>query len=67
MATVSEFKRYAVECKRWAAEAKTEEDRKALLELAHDWTLAAVRLEGTMSAADNETEPLLKRTGRIGS
>jgi hypothetical protein len=37
-------KQYAKECLRWAAEAETEEDRKALLDLARDWTLAAVRL-----------------------
>jgi hypothetical protein len=46
MATVSEYWQFADECLRWAAEAETEDDRKAFLELARDWTLAALRLEG---------------------
>jgi hypothetical protein len=45
VATIGEYKQYAKECLRWAAESKTEDDRKAFLELARAWTLAAMRLE----------------------
>jgi hypothetical protein len=63
MATVREYKQYAQECLRWAAEAKTEEDRKALLDLARDWTLAAMRLEGVIPPADKEANTPFRRTG----
>ena len=56
MATVSEYKQYANECLRWATEAETEEDRKALFDLARYWTLAALRLEGVMRANDKEAD-----------
>ena len=57
MTTVSEYKQYAKECLRWADEAETEEDRKALLDLARDWTLAAMRLEGVLLPEGVPTEP----------
>ena len=67
MATVSEYKQFAKECLRWAAEATTEEDRKAFLDLARDWTLAAVRLEeGAMLAADKENVPVVLRNRQAG-
>jgi hypothetical protein len=62
MATVSQYKQYAKECVRWAAEASTEEDRKAFLDLARDWTLAATRLESLKSATNKEMEAPLRRT-----
>lgn len=61
MATVSEYRQYAEECLRWAAEAETEEDRNALLDLARDWTLAAMRLEGVLVPVDARTEEPLER------
>lgn len=63
MATVSEYKQYANECLRWATEAKTEEDRKALLDLARYWTLAAIRLEAARPATDKASDAPLQRTG----
>lgn len=56
MAPVSEYRQYPKECTRGATEAKTEDDRKALLELARDWTLAAICREGVTSATNNETD-----------
>jgi hypothetical protein len=53
MATVSEYRQFAKECLRWADEAKAEQDRAAFLELARDWTMAALRLEGALTT--NET------------
>ena len=63
MATVSEYKQYAQECLRWAAEAKTEEDRQALLDLARDWTLAAMRLKGVIQPSDKEADAPFRRMG----
>ena len=55
MATVNEYRQFANECLRWAAEAETEDDRKAFLELARDWTLAALRLEGVVTPDPKQT------------
>ena len=55
MATVNEYRQFANECLRWAAEAETEDDRKAFLELARDWTFAALRLEGVLTPDPEQT------------
>jgi hypothetical protein len=41
MSAVDEYHKFARDCLRWAARARTEEQRKQLLSLAHDWTQAA--------------------------
>jgi hypothetical protein len=46
MSTVDEYHKYARDCLRWAARARTEEQRQRFLSLAHDWTQAAFGLEG---------------------
>jgi hypothetical protein len=46
MTRITQYRQYADECLRWAAEAKTEQDRKPFLDMAHDWARAALRLEG---------------------
>jgi hypothetical protein len=46
MSTVDEYRKYARDCLRWAARARTEEQRKQFLSLAHDWQQAASGLEG---------------------
>jgi hypothetical protein len=48
MATVAEYHQYAEECLRWATKAKTEEERKAFLDMARAWTGAALRIEGVL-------------------
>jgi hypothetical protein len=45
MSTVDEYHKYARDCLRWAARARTEEQRKQFLSLAHDWTQAALLIE----------------------
>jgi hypothetical protein len=59
MTTAKEYRQFAEECLRWAEEADTEQDRAALLELARDWTMAAMRLEGVLvpAAAPNKEPP----------
>jgi hypothetical protein len=44
LAKVPEYKKFAAECLRWATEAELEEDKEALLEMAQDFTLAAIKL-----------------------
>jgi hypothetical protein len=46
MSTVNEYHTYARDCLRWAARARTEEQRERLLSLARDWTQSALGLEG---------------------
>ena len=46
MSTVDEYHKYARDCLRWAARAGTEEQQQRFLSLAHDWTQAALGLEG---------------------
>jgi hypothetical protein len=46
MTTAQEYRKFADECLRWADEAETEEFRNAFIQMARDWTLAALRLDG---------------------
>jgi hypothetical protein len=39
---LNEYREYAQECVRWAAEAKDQEDRETLLEMAKAWTRVAI-------------------------
>ena len=48
MTTAPEYRKFADECLRWADEAETEEFKNAFLQMARDWTLAALRLEGVL-------------------
>jgi hypothetical protein len=59
MTTAKEYRQFAEECLRWAEEADTEQDRAALLELARDWTMAAMHLEGVLvhATAPNKEPP----------
>ena len=41
-----EYQRYATECIAWAHKAKTDAERKAFLDMARAWTLAAARANG---------------------
>ena len=61
MATVSEYRQFANECLRWATEAETEEERNAFLQMARDWTLAALRLEGVPDSATQESDLPLRQ------
>ena len=45
MSTVEEYHKSARDLLRWAAKARTEEQRKQFLSLAHDWTQAALLME----------------------
>ena len=51
MSTVNEYHAYARDCFRWAARARTEEQRERLLNLARHWRQAALELEGVSIAS----------------
>ena len=42
MTTVKEYRHFAEECLSWARDARSEEERKAFLDMARTWTQAAV-------------------------
>jgi hypothetical protein len=46
--TAQQYREFAAECLRWATEVQTENDRQSFLDMARNWTLAAMRLEGTL-------------------
>jgi hypothetical protein len=63
VSTVNEYHMYARDCLRWAARARTEEQRRQFLSLASDWTHAAAGLEGML---DPEVlQPHEKRLGKM--
>ena len=47
MSTVDEYHTSARDCLRWAAKARTEEQRKQFLSLAEEWREAALLIENT--------------------
>jgi hypothetical protein len=54
MTTADEFRQYANECLQWADEAETDDQRQSFLDMARDWTLAAMRLEVAMIPKQSE-------------
>ena len=48
MTTARKYRKLASKCLRWATEVQVMDDRQAFLDLARDWTLAAMRLKGLM-------------------
>jgi hypothetical protein len=52
MATVDEYLKFADECMAWAREAETDAKRKAFLDMAKAWTLAAAKVNGGVVPVD---------------
>jgi hypothetical protein len=50
MTTAQDYRQFADECLRWADEAETEEFKDAFIQMARDWTLAAMQLEGACAS-----------------
>jgi hypothetical protein len=63
VSTVNEYHMYARDCLRWAAKARTEEQRRQFVSLASDWTHAAAGLEGVLGPEVLQTQE--KGPGRI--
>jgi hypothetical protein len=51
MTTADEYRKFAEECLRWARDAKTDEERKAFLDMARAWTQAGARTTGAAAPA----------------
>jgi hypothetical protein len=45
MTTSREYRQFARECTKWAEETDTKEARKAFLDLARDWSFAALAVD----------------------
>jgi hypothetical protein len=45
MSKAEEFRQYAEEAVRWARKSKTEQEKRALMDLARTWTEAATHSE----------------------
>ncbi len=43
MKSAKQYREYAEECLKWAKEAQSDEYREALIQLAQDWLLAAIK------------------------
>ena len=56
MPTASEYRHYLDECLRWAAEARSDEERKSFLQLAKTWHEAAIRLERSLGRVRDSSE-----------
>jgi hypothetical protein len=49
----------AAECLGWVTEVEAEDDRRAFLDMSRDWTLAGMRLEGTLiPSGEQQSQPL---------
>jgi hypothetical protein len=65
MQTAAECNQYARECVRWAARAKTQEQRKGFLEIARAWREAALPIETAPGLhARAPTLPVFAKAGR---
>jgi hypothetical protein len=51
-----EFRQYAEEAMRWACHAKTEKEKRNLLELARTWSQAALASDSTVVVNDSPPE-----------
>ncbi len=49
MTTAAEYREFAQECTRWAAEEESEEMRATFLVMAKQWMEAALRVEGVVT------------------
>jgi hypothetical protein len=57
MATSREYRQFARQSTKWAAEANTDEVRNAFLSLAADWTLAAIYADRAPKEASPTGKP----------
>ena len=57
LASPKDFREFALQCLRWAEEARDERHRQVLLDLAKQWMRAALQLEKTIALMD-ESPPL---------
>jgi hypothetical protein len=56
LAAADEFRQYAEEALRWAAQSKDEKEKQALIDLARTWMQAAVKVEIPIVSDDKPHE-----------
>jgi hypothetical protein len=59
MITAAEYREYAHECARWAAETKSDEMRNAFLDMANHWLAAALKVDGLITPVESEAPAAL--------
>jgi hypothetical protein len=52
--TTDEYERFAKECMDWARTAHTDAERKAFLDMARAWTLAAAKANGVIGVLPSD-------------
>jgi hypothetical protein len=65
MPTSREYRQFARECIRWAAEATTDEARDSFLDLASDWTFAALVFDRVEKQEPNLHAPTPMGIGKL--
>jgi hypothetical protein len=60
-----EYRDFAAQCLRWAARAKSEEHKSAMLNMAHHWMQTAQKMEGPAGSVEElqQKPPVLTRRG----
>jgi hypothetical protein len=56
MSEADQFRHYAQEALLWARQSTTEQDKRALLELARTWSLAALESESPVVVSNSPPE-----------
>jgi hypothetical protein len=57
MSKADQFRQYADEAMRWAFQSKSENEKEALIDLAHTWAQAAVWSERVVSVPPEARAP----------
>ena len=64
MSRADQFRQYAEEDVRWARRSTIDKEKKALLELAHYWMLAALQSESPVVV--NDSPPESRKPASVG-
>jgi hypothetical protein len=66
MSNADDFRKYAREALRGAAESNSDQEQQTLVKLARTWSQAARRADGIPALAENQTEFHLETEGPQG-
>jgi hypothetical protein len=66
MTTSREYRQFARECTKWADETDTNEARKAFLDLARDWSFAALTVDRIEKKQPSAEHRYHRENPRIG-
>jgi hypothetical protein len=62
MTTANEYRQFAEECLRWAQAAKTQNERKAFLDMAEIWVKASASIASGGADLDGSVPPFDKHS-----